>query len=134
MANNMYNKARQAFLEKGLSWPVDTFKAVQIDTAYYTFNAAHEFLSDVAALSVVGAAVTLASKTSVDGAARANSPTFATVTGPTIEALIIYQDTGVSTTSRLICYIDNAVGLPITPNGGDIIVLWDTGVNGIFRL
>jgi len=24
--------------------------------------------------------------------------------------------------------------LPITPNGGDIIVTWDNGINKIFRL
>lgn len=31
-------------------------------------------------------------------------------------------------------WIDSATGLPITPNGGNIIVTWDTGVNKIFRL
>ena len=31
-------------------------------------------------------------------------------------------------------YIDTATGLPITPNGGDIIVTWDNGINKIFRL
>ena len=31
-------------------------------------------------------------------------------------------------------FIDTATGLPITPNGGDIIVTWDNGANKIFKL
>ena len=48
--------------------------------------------------------------------------------------LVIYRDTGVEGTSALIAYIDAATGLPITPNGGDIIVAWDNGANKIFKL
>ena len=47
---------------------------------------------------------------------------------------MLYRDTGVEATSALIAYIDTATGLPITPNGGDIIVNWDNGANKIFRL
>ena len=47
---------------------------------------------------------------------------------------MIYRDTGTEATSPLIAYIDTATGLPITPNGGDIIVVWDDGANKIFRL
>ena len=41
---------------------------------------------------------------------------------------------GTEATSPLIAYIDTATGLPITPNGGDIIVTWDNGTNKIFRV
>ena len=51
-----------------------------------------------------------------------------------IEAIVIYVDTGTEATSPLIAYIDTATGLPITPNGGDIIVTWDNGVNKIFKV
>ena len=60
--------------------------------------------------------------------------TFTDVTGASIEAIIIYSDTGTEATSPLIAYIDTATGLPITPNGGDIIVTWDNGANKIFKL
>ena len=67
--------------------------------------------------------------------------TFAAVNGPSIEALVIYREVlgtdGVTpdeAASPLIAYIDTATGLPITPNGGDIIVTWDNGINKIFRL
>ena len=48
--------------------------------------------------------------------------------------IIIYKDTGTEATSPLIAMIDTATGLPITPNGGDIIVTWDNGVNKIFKV
>jgi hypothetical protein len=56
------------------------------------------------------------------------------VSGASVEAIAIYQDTGNEATSRLIAYIDTATGLPVTPNGGDINLNWDTGVNKIFKL
>ena len=36
-----------------------------------------------------------------------------------IEAIVIYVDTGTEATSPLVAFIDTATGLPITPNGGD---------------
>lgn len=39
-----------------------------------------------------------------------------------------------STESPLIAYIDTATGLPVTPNGGDITIAWDSGANKIFKL
>ena len=60
--------------------------------------------------------------------------TFTSVSGPSIEAIVIYKDTGSEATSPLIAYIDTATGLPITPNGGDIIVTWDNGANRIFKV
>ena len=37
--------------------------------------------------------------------------TFTSVTGPSIEAIVIYADTGTESTSPLIAYIDTATGL-----------------------
>jgi len=59
--------------------------------------------------------------------------TYTAVTGASIEALLIYIDTGSAATSRLVAYIDTGVtGLPVTPNGGDIVITWNA--SGIFQL
>jgi hypothetical protein len=141
MANSLYDKGRQRFLEAQLNWITDDIKVVMVDTALYTFAASHEFLSSIAAEARVTAPTTLTSKTSTNGAADAQDATFAAVNGPSIEALVLYKQVlaldGVTpddTASILIAYIDTATGLPITPNGGDIIVTWDNGINKIFRL
>lgn len=135
MANALYDKGRQRFLEGSFNWLTDTIKCVMVDTAAYTVNlAVHEFLSDVAGSARITTPATLAGKASTGGAADASDVTFAAVSGPSIEAIVIYKDTGTEATSPLIAYIDTATGLPITPNGGDIIITWDNGTNKIFKL
>ena len=48
MANALFDKARQRFLEGQFNWNTDTIKAVLVDTGTYTVNlSAHEFLSDI---------------------------------------------------------------------------------------
>ncbi len=141
MANSLYDKGRQRFLEAQLNWITDDIKVVMVDTALYTFAASHEYLGSIAPEARVTAPTTLTSKTSTNGAADAQDVTFAAVNGPSIEALVLYKQVlaldGVTpddAASILIAYIDTATGLPITPNGGDIIVTWDNGINKIFRL
>ena len=135
MANTLYDYARQRFLEAQINWMTDTIKVVLVDTGAYTpQTSVHQYLSDIASSARIAGPVTLTSKATTGGAADAADVTFPSVTGSSIEAIIIYADTGVEATSPLIAYIDTATGLPITPNGGDIIVTWDNGTNKIFKV
>lgn len=135
MANALFDKARQRFLEGQFNWTTDTIKAVLVDTGTYTPNlTSHEFLSDISGGARIATSGAFASKTTTGGAADAADVTFTSVTGASIEAIVIYKDTGSDATSPLIAYIDTATGLPITPNGGDIIVTWDNGANKIYKL
>ena len=52
----------------------------------------------------------------------------AVAAGPTVEAVVVYQDTGNPTTDRLISYQEIA---PVAPDGSDITIAWS--VAGIFR-
>lgn len=133
MANALYDMGRQGFLDGSIDWDTDTIKIALVDTGVYTVNlATHDFLDDVS--GVVGTAQTLGSKTVTAGVADAADVTYTAVSGATVEALVIYKDTGSAATSRLIAYIDTGTGLPVTPNGGDIIVVFDNGANKIFKL
>jgi hypothetical protein len=76
----------------------------------------------------------LTGKTVTAGVADAVDVTFTAVSGATVEAIVLYADSGTEATSRLIAYIDTATGLPLTPNGGDVTVAWDNGANKIFKL
>jgi len=134
MANVMYDPGRDAFLNGDIDFTNDTIKVYLIDTDDYTFSAAHQFLSQVAAGSRVASA-TLAGKSTSGGVADANDTVLTSVSGDECEALILVKDTGVEGTSPLIGYIDTAAaGLPVTPNGGDITITWDNGANKIFKL
>lgn len=133
MANALYDKGREAFLAGDLDWDANTIKIALVDTGTYTVDlATHQYLTSLT--GVVGTAQTLGTKTVTNGVADAADVTFTAVTGATVEALVIYADTGTAGTSRLIAYIDTGTGLPVTPNGGDIIVVFDNGANRIFKL
>lgn len=135
MANTLYDKSRERFLRGQINWDTDTIKVCLVDKNVYTPNfTTHEYFSDVSVSAVIAPGVTLTGKASTSGAADANDVTFTAVSGAESEALVIYKDTGDNATSPLIALIDSATGLPITPNGGDIIVVWDNGANKIFKL
>jgi hypothetical protein len=82
------------------------------------------------------------SKTITAGIADAADITFQAVPGSAgleYEALVIFAWTETNfsrTTARLVAYIDSAsaTGFPVTPNGGDIIVAFDSGTNKIYKL
>ena len=135
MANTLYDFSRQRFLEAQINWMTDTVKCILVDTGAYTpQTAVHQYLSDIPTSARIAGPVTLTGKATTGGAADASDCTFPAVSGASIEAIIIYIDTGAEATSPLIAYIDTATGLPITPNGGDIIVTWDNGTNKIFKV
>ena len=135
MANTLYDGGREGFLDGSINWSTGVIKAVLVDTAQYAVNAAtHRNLSDVAAGARVATSAALSSKTVTAGVADAADPTLANVSGASAEAIVLYVDTGVEGTSRLIAYIDTATNLPVQPNGGDITIQWDNGANRIFKL
>ena len=135
MANTLYDYCRQRFLEAQINWMTDTVKVILVSTSAYTpQTAVHQYLADIPVSGRIAGPVTLTAKATTGGAADAADCTFTSVSGATINAIVIYKDTGTEATSPLIAYIDTATGLPITPNGGDIIVTWDNGVNKIFRV
>jgi hypothetical protein len=108
---------------------------VLVDSADYTLSIdVHDNLDDIPAGARVATSGALASKTVTLGVADAADVTISSVSGDQFEYIILYKDTGVEGTSRLIACIDTATGLPCTPSGGDITIQWDSGANKIFKL
>jgi hypothetical protein len=136
MSNALYDLGRESFLKSEISWSGDNIKVALVDSAVYTPNlSTDQFITDVTSGgAVIATSSNLVSKTTTGGVADAADITFSAVNGDVSEFLIIYQDTGTPSTSRLIARIDTATGIPVTPNGGDIAVVWDNGINKIFKL
>lgn len=133
MANALYDKGREAFLNGGIDWTNDDIKVVLVDTGVYTLDIVnHDFFDDIS--GVIATSANLGTKTTVAGVADAADVTFTSVTGAESEALVIYSDSGTPSSSPLIAFIDTASGLPVTPNGGDITITWDSGSDKIFKL
>jgi hypothetical protein len=136
MANALYGKGRNNFLSGGIfNISTDTWKIQFVDSTDYTLLIdTHEHFSDITVAGRVGTATAIANKTATLGVFDGDDVTVVTVTGDQFEYIVIYQDSGVETTSHLIACIDTATGLPCTPNGGDIICQWDSGANKILKL
>lgn len=145
MSNQLFDNARRSFLRGTIIWGStsgsiagDTIKAMLI--ANTASLAAQVFVADFTSVIVVRSGA-FTTKEDTNGAASADNVTFASVTtgmlpsgATSVGAIVIYKDTGTDSTSPCIAWIDSATGLPIVPNGGDIIVTWDTGANKIFKL
>lgn len=135
MSNALYDKGREGFLDGSIDWDTNTILLVFVDEADDTIDLANDAnLSDRAALSRVATSGAFATKTVTNGVADADDVTVPTVSGDQFESIDLYKSTGVESTSRLICNIDTATGLPATPSGADITVRWDSGANRIFKL
>lgn len=134
MPNAIYPKWKEAILNGGSNVALSgTVRCTLVDLADYTYNAAHDFYDDVPVAARVSAVTLTSGKTYTNGLFDAADVTFSAVTGDVSEALILWIDTGVESTSRLVAFFDTGVtGLPVTPNGGDINVTWNAG--GIFQL
>jgi hypothetical protein len=133
--NALYDKGREGFLDGSINFASDNIKAVLIDTGAYTVSlSSNANLSDIPSGARISTSGNLTSKTVTAGVADAADVTFPLASGATVEAVVLYKDTGTAGTSRLIVYIDTGTGLPITPNGGDIATAWSNSTNRIFKL
>lgn len=141
MTNKIYPYAKEKWMAPGtlgttqgssIDMIDDTIKAALVDTGTYTYSDSHQYYSDLS--GVVGTPQTITTPAllnhiTFDG----DNVTYTSVTGNSVEALVLYKDTGTAGTSPLIVYVDSSVtGLPVTPNGGNITVTWDP--TGIFTL
>ena len=140
MANALFNPGREGFLLGEIDWDTAVMKVGLVRS--YTFNAAHKFMSDLTGAGGVLHASTpaLASKTGTSGTADAADATFtAPAANATAHQLVYYQSSAVTggadvaaSAQRLIAYVDTGTGLPVTPNGADINVVFN--VAGLFTL
>lgn len=138
MANALYDKGREAFLDGRISWSADTIKAALIKSAYVPDLSTHQYYSDLTPGSnVVGTPQVMDSKGVAAGVASAADVTFLEVAaGYTVGYLAIYKDTGVAGSSPLIALIDTtSTGvINIITNDSDVVVRWGAGPSKIFKL
>lgn len=137
MSNAYFAKGAERILKAALAAtaPVaGTLKVALMKSAYTPSLSSHEFYSDISA-NVLGTPQALSSPTFTGGVMDAADPTFPSVTtGNTVNALVLYMDTGVAGTSWLIAYLDTVTGFPLSTNGGDVTPEWDNGTYKILAL
>lgn len=142
MANALFDTAREGFLLGEIDWDIATFKVALVRS--YTYNAAHKFVSDITTAGGVlhATSAALTTKTATNGTADAGDVTFTAVpSNASNHSLLLFQSSGVggggdvaASAQRVVAWIDTGTLLPISPNGGNIIVAWDNNTNRIFTL
>lgn len=146
MANSFYNGFWSQALQGNIDLLTSDIKASIIDLDEYTFDARHQFYSDVAALAKVAVSGNLAGKTltatpitetptiAVPLVFDANDITINEASGAISEAVLLWVDSGNAATSPLILLITtgSSGALEIIPNGGNITLQWAAG--GIFSV
>lgn len=133
MASSLYTNFLDLLLKGDIDLLSDTIKAVLVDTGSYTFSAAHSYLSSVASGARISTA-TLSGKGVSGGVFDAADTLFTGVTGSSIEAIVLYKDTGSDASSPLIAYLDGYTGLPYTPSGADLTITWPNTAGKILKL
>lgn len=135
MANALFDAGREGYLDGTNDWDTNTIKLIIVDHTDDTpVPSTDDNLDDITAGARVDTSGAFTSKTVTAGVADAADVTLSSVTGDAADSIVIYEDSGVESTSSLIAFIDTATGLPVTPNGGDITITWDSGANKIFKL
>lgn len=138
MANALVTQGKVRMLghaTEGIDLINDTIKAVLVDHGVDTpVPATDIYLSDITAGARVATSAALANKTTTGGVFDADDITLSLVTGASCESIVLYKDSGNPATSPLIAVIDTMTGLPVTPNGGDIILQWANDANKIFAI
>jgi hypothetical protein len=135
MANALYPRTKAKMLQGAINLLTADIKAIVVDSADYTFDAAHEFLSSIPVGARVATSANLAGKTvaAATAAFDSNDVIFPNVTGDQIEAIVLVIDTGDPATSPLLMFQDtNITNAPLTPNGTNITIT--VGAGGWFTL
>ena len=132
MSNFIYDKAAGSLWKAEIDWELDDTKVVLL-RGHTPDKVNHQFLSDIPTGERVAITPSLANAIVNGRAIDADDPVFSAVpAGPDCEAIALFIDTGTPATSRLVAYADTATGLPATPNGTDITVIFN--VAGIATL
>lgn len=131
MANKIYPKFKKAAISGGANSNLLTgaVKLVMVDSGAYTYDDAHQFLSDIPSGARIGTTGNLSSKAVSDLAAFTSANGRADgITGASVEMLAMYIDTGNPATSPLVAFFDTGItGLPATPAGASYNIIPPSG-------
>lgn len=132
MANFIPNSIKNGIWNSGLpDLTTLVIRAMFIDHADDTPTVTDDFIDDMLSAARVPALAScpaLASKTNgvvAVGTFDAADTTFTALTGDQSESLILFEDSGVEATSDIVARWDTATGIPLTPNGGNVTVVWN---------
>lgn len=136
MANALYTKAKEAFLEGLLDLTDDTLKVCLVKNTYTVNLDSHQYLSDIGVSNIAATSPAISGKTTTNGIFDAENITIEDYGTSGFHYLVLFKDTSVASTSTLIAYIDTAEGLPVSSSASTISITinWSNAITKIFTL
>ena len=135
MANVLYSLGKKAILDGNIgSFLTSDIRMMLINTTSEPFLDTDQFVSNVTS-PVARMAAGLTSPTTgtvSSGTFDAADPTINSVTGSTVQAVILYAYNASDAAARLIAWIDSSPTISFTPNGSNVTLTLDPA--GIFSI
>lgn len=121
MASAIFPKAKEQLLQAGINLATADVRCMLVRSTY-AYDAADEFVADLGAVDN-GRSAALGSKTFTNGAFDAADSSITATAANASNAIVVFVHTGNDATARLIAYLDDAVGLPFTPEAAQVCPL-----------
>lgn len=128
MSDVLFPKYKEALLQGGVNLSSGDIRVALMKSAY-VYDAAHDFMDDVAA-NENGRSAALASKTFANGVFDAADTTVTATAAAACNAIIVFLHTGSDATARILAYIDFSA---FTPSASQVCTI-AFNPSGIFAL
>lgn len=136
MASRLFNKAREKFGTKQLSWLEGTYKAILLPEGFDP-DFSDEFLSSISPGARIATSLEMTNRTMTDGKAMSDPIVFGVLIDARLaDKMIIYQDTGDEASSTLVAFLDeeSLEGAPVPLVGLNYFFVPSLLQGCIFRL
>lgn len=129
----VYAAARDDFADARISWPAAVVKCALIGPGYQPLLT-HKFMTDISPASVLARSAALTNLAHENGVCSGLIPTFESLLlTDQVLGMLLYLDSGVDATSRLVYYSSKGVGFPFFAQGFDYFIGYDLANGGWFQ-
>lgn len=136
MSNFVYTKAKEALLNGDIDVLANSLRVIIANSSYIPDEDNDQFVQDILTSAIKYRTAALVDVSSDNGILDANDLQIPNYPGDAFKALIIYVDSGLDSTSRLLAYIDESPGLPFTGSVSEVsfYIVWSNGPTKIISL
>lgn len=130
-----FHRFSEYALKSQFSWEAG-FVGAALMRDTYTPDPAPVYVADIPVTHRPRPKVQVLGRALIDGAADSFDVIFPKVPneGFTYIGIILFIDTAIDDTSKLLVYINSGIGWPLAPNGGNVVVQVDAGPDKLFRI
>lgn len=117
-----------------IDWVNDDMHALLINNERYSFDIAHDSLADIDEAAII-AETNITGKYIDEDNLFCDAFVFSAVeyvTGVTGDSVIVFKNDKTISNAKLCFYLDESIGLPVTPDGDDIVITFpSTGLRSL---